>query len=173
MVIRDLAVPVPVIQGGMGVGVSLSRLAGNVAKCGGIGIISTAQIGYQEPEFDANPIESNLKAIRKQIKRAKEIAMGGIVGANIMVATKKYEEYVRAAVKAGADLIISGAGLPTLLPALVEQSKTKIAPIVSSIKSASVICKLWDRKFKRCPDLVVIEGPKAGGHLGFSLVELE
>lgn len=173
MVIRDLAVPVPVIQGGMGVGVSLSRLAGNVAKCGGIGIISTAQIGYQEPEFDANPIESNLKAIGKQIKRAKEIAMGGIVGANIMVATKKYEEYVRAAVKAGADLIISGAGLPTLLPTLVEQSKTKIAPIVSSVKSASVICKLWDRKFKRCPDLVVIEGPKAGGHLGFSLEELE
>lgn len=173
MVIRDLNVPVPVIQGGMGVGVSLSNLAGNVAKCGGIGIISTAQIGYQEPEFDTNPIESNLRAIGKHMKRAKEIAMGGIVGVNIMVATRKYEEYVRAAVKAGADLIISGAGLPTLLPALVEQSRTKIAPIVSSVKSASVICKLWDRKYKRCPDLVVIEGPKAGGHLGFSMEELE
>ena len=173
MVIRDLKVPVPVIQGGMGVGVSLSNLAGNVAKCGGIGIISTAQIGYQEPEFDADPIESNLKAIGKQMKRAKEIARGGIVGVNIMAATKKYEEYVRAAVRAGADLIISGAGLPTLLPALAAQSKAKIAPIVSSVKSASVICKLWDRKFKRCPDLIVIEGPKAGGHLGFSLEELE
>ncbi len=172
LVIGDLIAPIPVIQGGMGVGVSLSNLAGNVAKCGGIGIISTAQIGYQEPEFDQHPIETNLKAIKTQIQRAKEIAQGGIVGVNIMVATKKYEEYVRAAVKAGADLIISGAGLPTLLPVFVEKAKTKIAPIVSSIKSASVICKLWDRKYKRCPDLVVIEGPKAGGHLGFSLEEL-
>lgn len=173
LVIRDLTAKIPVIQGGMGVGVSLSNLAGNVAKCGGIGIISTAQIGYQEEGFEEYPIETNLKAIEKHIKKAKEIAKGGIVGVNIMVATKSYEEYVKAAVKAGADLIISGAGLPTMLPALVEKSKTKIAPIVSSIKSASVICKLWDRKYKRCPDLVVIEGPKAGGHLGFSYEELE
>lgn len=173
LVIGDLVASIPVIQGGMGVGVSLSGLAGNVAKCGGIGIISTAQIGYQEPEFDKHPIETNLKAVAKHIQRAKEIAKGGIVGVNIMVATKRYEEYVRAAVKAGADLIISGAGLPTMLPALVEKSKTKIAPVVSTIKSASVICKLWDRKFKRCPDLVVIEGPKAGGHLGFTYEELE
>ena len=173
LTIGDLTAPIPVIQGGMGVGVSLSGLAGHVARCGGIGIISTAQIGYQEPGFDAHPIETNLKAIAKQIKRAREIAQGGIVGVNIMVATKNYGAYVQAAVKAGVDLIISGAGLPTLLPSLVEKSRTKIAPIVSSIKSASVICKLWDRKYKRCPDLVVIEGPKAGGHLGFSYQELE
>ena len=173
LVIRDLVAKIPVIQGGMGVGVSLSKLAGNVAKCGGVGIISTAQIGYQEKGFEEHPIETNLKAIEKHIKRAKEIAQGGVVGVNIMVATKKYEEYVKAAVKAGVDLIISGAGLPTRLPELVEKSKTKIAPIVSSIKSANVICKLWDRKYKRCPDLVVIEGPKAGGHLGFSYEELQ
>ncbi len=173
LVIGDLKAPVPVIQGGMGVGVSLSKLAGNVAKCGGIGIISTAQIGYQEPGFEENPIETNLKAIGKHIRRAKEIAQGGIVGVNIMVATRRYEDYVKAAVKAGADLVISGAGLPTMLPALVEKSKTKIAPIVSSVKSAAVICKLWDRKYKLCPDLMVIEGPKAGGHLGFSKEELE
>lgn len=173
LVIGDLVAKIPVIQGGMGVGISLSKLAGNVAKCGGIGIISTAQIGYQEEGFDQHPIETNLKAIEKHIKRAKEIAQGGIVGVNIMVATKKYEEYVKTAVKAGVDLIISGAGLPTMLPALVEKSKTKIAPIVSSIKSAAVICKLWDRKYKRCPDLVVIEGPKAGGHLGFSYDQLK
>ena len=173
LVIGDLTAPIPVIQGGMGVGVSLSGLAGNVAKCGGVGIISTAQIGYQEPGFEENPIETNLKAIAKHIRRAKEIAQGGIVGVNIMVATKRYEDYVKAAVKAGADLVISGAGLPTVLPALVEKSKTKIAPIVSTIKSVSVICKLWDRKYKRCPDLVVIEGPKAGGHLGFTREELE
>ncbi len=173
LVIGELKAPIPVIQGGMGVGVSLSKLAGNVAKCGGIGIISTAQIGYQEPGFEEHPIETNLKAIGKHIRRAKEIAQGGIVGVNIMVATRRYEDYVKAAVKAGADLVISGAGLPTMLPALVEKSKTKIAPIVSSVKSAAVICKLWDRKYKRCPDLMVIEGPKAGGHLGFSKQELE
>lgn len=172
LVIGNLTAKVPVIQGGMGVGVSLSNLAGNVAKCGGIGIISTAQIGFKEEGFDTHPIETNLKAIEKHIKRAKEIAEGGIVGVNIMVATKKYEEYVKAAVKAGADLIISGAGLPARLPEFVEKSKTKIAPIVSSIKSATVICRLWDRKYKRCPDMVVIEGPKAGGHLGFSYEEL-
>lgn len=174
LIIGDLTVPVPVIQGGMGVGVSLSGLAGTVAKCGGVGIISTAQIGYQEPEFEEHPIETNLKAIARHIRRAKEIAGGrGAVGVNIMVATKRYEDYVKAAVKAGADLIISGAGLPTMLPAFVEKSRTKIAPIVSSIKSAAVICKLWDRKYKRCPDLMVIEGPKAGGHLGFAREELE
>lgn len=172
LVIGNLTAKVPVIQGGMGVGVSLSNLAGNVAKCGGIGIISTAQIGFKEEGFDTHPIETNLKAIEKHIKRAKEIAEGGIVGVNIMVATKKYEEYVKAAVKAGADLIISGAGLPARLPEFVEKSKTKIAPIVSSIKSATIICRLWDRKYKRCPDMVVIEGPKAGGHLGFSYEEL-
>lgn len=171
--IRDLKAEIPVIQGGMGVGVSLSGLAGHVAKCGGIGIISTAQIGYQEPEFDQYPIETNLKAIKTQISRAKEIAEGGIIGVNIMVATRRYEDYVRAAKEAGAELIISGAGLPTALPALTGDSKTKIAPIVSSLKSASVICRLWDRKYNRCPDLVVVEGPKAGGHLGFSLDELK
>ena len=88
LVIGDLAASIPVIQGGMGVGVSLSGLAGNVAKCGGIGIISTAQIGYQEPEFDKHPIETNLKAVAKHIQRAKEIAKGGIVGVNIMVDRK-------------------------------------------------------------------------------------
>lgn len=174
LMINGLTVPVPVIQGGMGVGVSLSGLAGNVAKCGGIGIISTAQIGYQEPEFEQKPIETNLKAIAKHIRKAKEIAGGrGAIGVNIMVATRRYEDYVKAAVRAGADLIISGAGLPTVLPSLVEKSKTKIAPIVSSIKSAAVICKLWDRKYKCCPDLMIIEGPKAGGHLGFSREDLE
>lgn len=171
--IGDLEAKIPVIQGGMGVGISLSNLAGNVAKSGGIGIISTAQIGYQEEGFDENPIETNLKAIEKHIKRAKEIAQGGIVGVNIMAATKKYEEYVKAAVRAGVDLIISGAGLPARLPELVEKSRTKIAPIVSTVKSAKVICKLWDRKYNRCPDMVVVEGPKAGGHLGFSYEELE
>lgn len=173
LVIGDKIAKVPVIQGGMGVGVSLSRLAGNVAKCGGVGIISTAQIGYKDPDFAKNPIECNLKAIKEEIEKAKKIAMDGIIGVNIMVATKRYEDYVKAAVKAGADLIISGAGLPMNLPELVAGSITKIAPIVSGKKAFNVIANYWKKKYNRLPDLVVIEGPKAGGHLGFSRDEID
>ncbi len=167
LVIGNLVAKVPLIQGGMGVGVSLSNLAGAVAKEGGIGIISTAQIGYREPDYEKNPVEANLRAVGTEIKKAKEIADGGIVGVNIMVATRFYERYVKAACEAGVDLIISGAGLPIELPELVAGYDVKIAPIVSSVKSVNVIMKMWERKYDRVPDLVVIEGPKAGGHLGF------
>lgn len=173
LVIGELRAEVPVIQGGMGVGISLSSLAGSVAANGGIGIISTAQIGWREPDFYENPFEANFRAIRKELKKAKEIAPGGIVGVNIMVATQRYEEYVRCAADAGADVIISGAGLPVDLPAYVEGTKAKIAPVVSSLKSFVVLCRLWERKYNRYPDFVVVEGPKAGGHLGFTLEELE
>ena len=171
--IGNLEARVPVIQGGMGVGVSLSGLAGSVAANGGIGIISTAQIGWREPDFYKNPFEANYRAMKKELEKARETAEGGIVGFNIMVATQRYEEYVKTAVEAGADVIISGAGLPVDLPAYVEGSETKIAPVVSSLKSFTVLARLWERKYKRYPDFVVIEGPKAGGHLGFSPEELE
>ena len=171
--IGDLEVKVPVVQGGMGVGISLSGLAGNVSACGGLGVISTAQIGWREPDFYEKPFEANFRAIEKEIKKARELAKGGVLGVNIMVATQRYEEYVKSAVKAGIDIVISGAGLPIDLPKYVEGSKTKIAPIVSSLKSLTVICRMWERKYQTAPDLVVIEGPKAGGHLGFSREELE
>ncbi len=170
--IGDLCAKIPVVQGGMGVGVSLSGLAGAVAAAGGIGVISTAQIGFRDPEFTTNPIETNIRAIGEEIKKARALAKGGVLGVNIMVATRRYEDYVKAAVEAGIDLIISGAGLPMTLPALVEGAKTKIAPIVSSAKSLSVITKYWMKKYNRKPDMVVIEGPEAGGHLGFSREEL-
>lgn len=172
LVIGELTAKYPIIQGGMGVGISLSSLAGAVAKAGGIGIISTAQIGFKDPDFLKAPMEANLKAIKTEFDKAREIAPTGIIGFNIMVATRDYARYVKEAVKAGADIIISGAGLPVSLPGLVEGAKTKIAPIVSTAKSAMVICKMWDRKFHRVPDLVVIEGPLAGGHLGFSPEQL-
>lgn len=172
LVIGNLKADCPIIQGGMGVGISLSSLAGAVAKAGGIGMISTAQIGFRDPEFLKAPMEANLRAIRTEFEKARKIAPRGIIGFNIMVATRQYALYVKEAVKAGADLIISGAGLPITLPELVEGAKTKIAPIVSTAKSASVICKMWDRKYRRIPDLVVIEGPLAGGHLGFSREDL-
>lgn len=171
--IGDLTAKIPVIQGGMGVGISLSSLSGAVAAAGGIGIISTAQIGYRDPLFDKDPIGCNLRAIKEEIQKARELAKGGIIGVNIMVATRRYEEYVKAAVEAGADLIISGAGLPMTLPELVRGSKTKILPIVSSVKSALVIMKYWLKKYNRLPDGIVIEGPLAGGHLGFTGEQLE
>lgn len=171
--IGELVAKVPVIQGGMGVGVSLSSLAGAVAAEGGVGVISTAQIGYREPDFDADPIGANLRAIRSEIQKAREYAKGGILGVNIMVATRKYEEYVKAAVSAGIDMIISGAGLPMDLPKLVGAAKTKLAPIVSSVKSAQVIMRYWWKKYSRLPDAIVIEGPLAGGHLGFHKEQLD
>ena len=170
--IGDLTVDIPVVQGGMGVGVSLASLAGAVAAQGGLGVISTAQIGYNLPDFSANPMAANLRAIREQVKSAREKAHGGAIGVNIMVATRNYKDYVLEAVKAGVDIIISGAGLPTALPEYVKGSKTKIAPIVSSEKAAKLICRMWDKRHQCTPDMVVIEGPLAGGHLGFSKDQL-
>ena len=171
--IGDMVAKIPIIQGGMGVGISRSKLAGAVAAEGGIGIISTAQIGYDEDGFEKDQAGCNLLAIRKHIKRAKEIACGnGLVGVNIMVALKHYKEHVMEAVAAGADVIISGAGLPVKLPEYIGKAKTKIAPIVSSRRAADIILKMWARRYDRTADFVVIEGPKAGGHLGFSDEEL-
>ena len=113
------SVPVPVIQGGMGVGVSLSGLAGSVAACGGVGIISTAQIGYREPDYDTNPLEANLRAVRQEIQKARALAPEGVIGVNIMVATKQYEAYVETAVAAGADLVKGSQvwiAVPLVLP---------------------------------------------------------
>lgn len=173
LIIGDLVAKVPIIQGGMGVGVSLSSLAGAVAREGAIGVISAAQPGYLEEDFSNNPLTANLRSLGNHIKKAKEISNNGIIGVNIMCASKNYEEYVKCAIDNGADLIISGAGLPTDLPKLVEGYNIKIAPIVSPPKSASVILKMWDRRYGRAADMVVIEGPKAGGHLGFSNESLE
>lgn len=170
--IGDKITRFPLIQGGMGVGISLGRLAGSVAKEGGIGIISTAQIGYRDPEFDKNPAQANIRAIESEMKKARAISSDGIIGYNIMTALKEYASHVKAAVRAGADIIICGAGLPTELPALTEGSSVKIAPIVSTDRSAKVILKYWDRKYRRTADLIVIEGPLAGGHLGFQKEEL-
>ncbi len=182
--IGHYTVKYPIIQGGMGVGISLSSLAGAVANAGGIGIISTAQIGFKKPEFAKNPLAANLKAIHEEFAKARMIAPEGVLGFNIMVATKEYGQYVKEAVKAGANVIISGAGLPVDMPKFVAEAEeelradgikkqsTMIAPIVSSVKSAAVICRMWDRKHKTVPDFVVIEGPCAGGHLGFSREQL-
>ncbi len=164
----------PIIQGGMGVGVSLHNLAGNVSKEGGIGIISTADIGYLEEDFEKNPRMANLRAIGKEIKKAREIAGNDkILGVNIMVAMKNYSEIVKECVKQKIDLIVSGAGIPKELPEYIKGSNTKIAPIVSSLRCCKLIVSHWIKKYQYVPDMIVIEGPEAGGHLGFKREELE
>ena len=170
--IGNISLRIPIIQGGMGVGVSLSNLASAVTKFGGLGVISSAQIGFREKTFLTDPINTNLKALKKEIHLAKEKCNNGPIGVNIMAATREYEKYVKTAIDAGADIIISGAGLPTLLPKLIESSLVKIAPIVSSLKSTKILLKLWDRRYKKTADMVIVEGPKAGGHLGFSADEI-
>lgn len=171
--IENLSVRLPIIQGGMGVGVSLSNLASAVTNAGGIGVISAAQIGFREENFENNALACNLRALKEEIKLAKEKCNNGVLGVNIMVATRGYAEYVQTAIESGIDLIISGAGLPTMLPKLVKDSMVKIAPIVSSLKAVKVILKLWDKHDNITADMVVIEGPKAGGHLGFKAENLE
>ena len=168
LIIGDKSTRLPVIQGGMGVGVSLSGLASAVANRGGIGVISGVQIGFRETDFMTNTMEANIRALRKEIRLAREKSPLGILGVNLMVAIENYAETVKAAVEEKIDLIISGAGLPNDLPGLVKGSKTKIAPIVSSGKAAAVITKLWMKRHDYFPELIIIEGPLAGGHLGFS-----
>ena len=164
--------PLPILQGGMGVGISLDRLAGAVAACGGMGTISTAMCGFREPDFDTDPQGANLRALGRQVRRAKEAAKGvGLVAVNAMVATSQYADSVRTALRAGADAIVCGAGLPKDLPAIaaeVPESDAALAPVVSSGRAAALICRLWDRHYHRVPDFVVLEGPQAGGHLGFT-----
>lgn len=171
---------ISIFQGGMGVGVSLGGLAGAVAAQGGAGTISTAQIGFREPDFTENPLKANLRAIGKELRRARILAGSrngepaegkkdyrGLIGVNIMTVTQNYGAYVKEAIKEGADFIVSGAGLPMELPSLARGSRVKLIPVVSSLKAAAVICKRWLKKDGILPDAVLIEGPLAGGHLGF------
>lgn len=173
----QLEIPVPIFQGGMGIGVSLSRLAAAVAKCGGVGVISTAQSGFLEPDFRTNTKEANLRALKNHIRSAlneiKDIPKKGIIAVNVMYAARHYEETVEAAIEAGAQMIISGAGLPTSLPGICKGSKVKLAPIVSSARATALILKSWAKKYNRVPDAVIFEGPLAGGHLGFKEEHLE
>lgn len=171
--IGDKIARIPIIQGGMGIGVSLSNLASAVANNGGIGIISGVQIGFREDDFDKNTDKANERALAREIRKAKELSPNGIIGVNLMVAIENYVDMVKVCVKEKVDLIISGAGLPKDLPSFVKGSNTKIAPIVSSAKAAKLITKLWQRRYDYLPDLMIVEGPDAGGHLGFTLDELK
>ncbi len=173
MKIGDLVARIPVIQGGMGVGISLSGLASAVANEGGIGVIAAAMIGMNEPDIYSDSENANLRALRTEIRKARE-ATKGILGVNIMVVLSNFADMVRVSIEEGIDIIFSGAGLPMDLPKyLKEQSKTKLAPIVSSARAAKLLCKKWLARFNYLPDALVLEGPMAGGHLGFTAEEID
>ena len=169
--IGDLEVNIPIVQGGMGVGVSLSGLAAAVANEGGIGVIATAGIGMLETDFDRNFKEANRRALRREINRAKEMT-AGTIGVNIMVASSDYDDLLQIAVDEGADLVFLGAGLPLKVPKILASDglrkvPIKIVPIVASSRAAKLIFQYWGKNYNYVPDAVVVEGPLAGGHLGF------
>jgi len=167
LVIGDVIIPTPIIQGGMGIGVSLAGLSSAVATAGGVGVISAAGIGGEEADFKTNYVSANTRALRREIREAKS-RTSGVLGVNIMVALTNYAELVRASVEEGIDIIFSGAGLPLDLPRHLDgKTSPKLAPIVSSGRAASIICRKWKSRFGRTPDAFVVEGPMAGGHLGF------
>lgn len=170
--IGDITARIPIVQGGMGVGVSRSGLAAAVGNAGGIGVISGVGTGWREPDFRKNSGEANVRGLRAEIRRARELAPDGILGVNILMAMNAYKEMMEVCVQEKVDLIISGAGIPMDLPQITAGSSTKNVPIVSSAKAANVIAKLWDKRYQVIPDAFVVEGPDAGGHLGFSLDEL-
>lgn len=166
--------PYPIIQGGMGIRISASRLASAVANAGGIGVVSTVALGLDSPYYKKEGATSkdyfraNILALQDELKMAKQISPKGVIGVNCMVAITDYEDMVRTSAEYGADIIFSGAGLPVNLPDYVKDyPDVAIVPIISSVKAASIIIKKWERLHKRMPDAYVVETPNyAGGHLG-------
>lgn len=179
LTIGDITVDIPIVQGGMGVGISLSGLASAVANEGAIGVIAAAMIGMREPDVASNPVEANCRALKNEIAKARA-KTSGIIGVNIMVALTTFTQMARAAIESKVDIIFSGAGLPLDLPRQLrelceekkEEFRTKLVPIISSGRAAKVIAKKWLARFGYLPDAFVVEGPKAGGHLGFKPEEI-
>lgn len=165
--IGNLKIKVPIIQGGMGVGISLSRLAGAVANEGGVGVISAAGLGLVHRSPLLSYPEANIEGLKKEIRKAKKIS-NGIIGVNIMVAMSDFDDLVKTALDEKVDIIFAGGGLPMNLPKFLKHgSTTKLVPIISSKRAAKLICEKWKSAYNYLPDAIVVEGPKAGGHLGF------
>lgn len=170
--IGNLLATVPIVQGGMGVGISLSGLASAVANQGGVGVISSAGLGAIYNNYSKDYRAASIWGLKEELRKARE-ATRGIVGVNVMVAMSNFADMVKTAVAEKADIIFSGAGLPLNLPSfLTEGAKTKLAPIVSSARAAKLLCQKWFSEYKYIPDAIVVEGPKAGGHLGYKEEQL-
>ncbi|MEI6080502.1 MAG: nitronate monooxygenase [bacterium] len=171
LVIKNVRLDNCIVQGGMGVGVSLHPLAGAVSKGGGLGIISSAGLRTIVSSREGREVDT-YTAVCIEIERARELGGGNPVGINVMCAlVGDYDDTVIASIDAGADVIISGAGLPTGLPKIKPPGHTALIPIVSSARALEIIVKRWERASYR-PDAVVLEGPLAGGHLGFKMAEV-
>lgn len=177
----DLTAKLPIIQGGMGVGISLHGLASAVANQGGIGVIATSMIGMNDPKRATDPEGSDRRGLIDEIRKARAKMTDGLLGVNIMCALTNYGDMVRTSIREGVDIIISGAGLPVDLPGYLKEvseemkseMRTKLVPIVSSGRAANILCRKWLKRFDCLPDGFVVEGPKAGGHLGFKADQLE
>jgi Dioxygenases related to 2-nitropropane dioxygenase len=166
-------VKLPIIQGGMGVGISMSGLASAVANEGGVGVISAAGIGLLYPEFKGSYAQKCIMGLREEIRKARE-KTSGVIGVNIMVALSNFSDMVKTAIAEKVDMIFAGAGLALDLPSyLNNDSNTMIVPIVSSSRAAKVLCEKWQANYNYLPDAIVVEGPKAGGHLGFKMEQIE
>ncbi len=172
LVIGDITARIPVIQGGMGVGISLSGLAAAVANAGGIGVIAAAGIGLLEPDGFKDFLGANIRALQREIRKARTLTKG-VLGVNIMVALTNFADMVRTAIEEKIDIIFAGAGLPMNLPEYLHGSTTKLVPIVSSARAAALLAKRWLEKYHYVPDAFVVEGPMAGGHLGFKEEQLK
>ena len=171
--IGDLTAKVPIVQGGMGVGISLSGLASAVANAGGVGVISAAGLGVIYRELASTFNEASIIGLREELRKARQKTKG-IIGVNVMVALTNFADIVKTAIEEKADIIFSGAGLPLNLPSFLKSdSITKLAPIVSSARALKVICRRWLGEYGYLPDAVVVEGPKAGGHLGYSHEQID
>ncbi len=175
--IGDLEANIPIIQGGMGVGISLSGLTSAVANAGGIGVIATAGIGQFEPNWDTNSREADKRALQKEIRKTKAKTRG-LIGVNVMVALSDFDDLVQCAVDEGANMLFLSAGLPIGLPKTLpldrlRELSTKFVPIVSSGRAAKIIFKSWAKRYSHIPDAVVVEGPLAGGHLGFKKEQID
>ncbi len=169
-VFGDKVARLPIVQGGMGIGISMAKLASAVANEGGIGVLSAAGVGL----FDIHPggEEKYAIALKEEIRKAREMTRG-ILGVNILVAQSNFHELAIAAIEEQIDVIFAGAGLPLDLPSLLsEDSTTELVPIISSGRAARLIIQRWVSKYEYLPDGIVLEGPKAGGHLGFKKDQL-
>ncbi|NQT72686.1 MAG: nitronate monooxygenase [Chloroflexi bacterium] len=169
--IGDLEVNPPIVQGGMGVRISKANLAAAVANEGCVGVVATVGLGRFEDHPGSEFVRVNEEALRQELCKAKSMT-DGIIGVNVMVALSNYENLARTAAEEGVDLIISGAGLPLDLPKFARGTSTKLIPIVCSARALHIIYRKWKTRYNKTPDAVVVEGPKAGGHLGFRYEEL-
>jgi len=172
LIVGDLQIKIPIIQGAMGVKVSTASLASAVAKHGGAGTIASVGLGCGTEENETNFVKASREGLEEEIRQSRELTQG-IIGVNIMVALNNYEDLARTAVREKADFIVSGAGLPLKLPEFADGSSIRLVPIVSSPRAADIIIKVWKKRYNRLPDAIIVEGPLAGGHLGFKFEDLE